>query len=190
MEIGTSTMVLYPVKGTLLDSKKGSVGNRIECAGAQAVNKVKGAVEATAVLGTTGLGFAALEKFAPAKDFAWNTKLNKAIKDLLAKMSQEIKDVNIFKRKGGKFTIMKNSQNYKDLSKGKKFLAKVGEKIINVFSTGLEKLANTSGKQKLVVGLAVAGGLTLIHTIRKYAFKSGQIDQKYNDRAKVQNLSI
>lgn len=190
MEIGTSTMVMYPVKGTLVDSKKGSVGNRMECAGAQAVNNVKCTVETAAVAGTTALGLGALKKFAPTGDFAWNTKLNKAIKNYVSQISKNMASAKIFKRKGGKYTLIKSSPNYKDLSKGAKFFANFKAKVANVLSTGLAKLAKTSGKQKLGIGLAVAGSLALIHTIRKYAFKSGQIDQKYNDRAKAQKLSV
>ena len=64
-----------------------------------------------------------------------------------------------------------------------------GGKLGDAFSKVFTKLANTSGKTK---ALAVVGTLTataLLYLTRQQAFKAGQIDQKYTDRAKAQEVA-
>ena len=69
----------------------------------------------------------------------------------------------------------------------KKYIAKGAKGLANLFKTGCEKLAKTSGRQKLLglLGLAAVG--TLVAIERKHAFKEGQYEQEYNHRANRQN---
>lgn len=160
-----------PTIYSMFDSKKGSIGNRIDCSAHRAANTARATVE-TGVLGVaTFAGYKAINCATKGKYFNWNTVLNKS----LSKIAGVYKDgVEIFDK-----VVASNSGIKKIIAKGAKGLT-------NAFKTAFEKLANTSGRQKLLglLGLAAVG--TLIAIERKHAFKEGQYDQKYNDIARRQ----
>ena len=119
----------------------------------------------------TFAGYKAINCATKGKCFNWNIVLNKS----LSKIAGVYKDgVEIFDK-----VVASNSGIKKIIAKGAKGLT-------NAFKTAFEKLANTSGRQKLLglLGLAAVG--TLIAIERKHAFKEGQYDQKYNDIARRQ----
>lgn len=125
---------------TLVDSKKGSMGNRIDCATKQFANNV---VYGAKFIGISALGTGSMigvGKLLKNANPAWHTKINNYI-----------------------------------VTKFPKFLKKIGE---------------TSLKTKSLALLGIATGLALINIIKNHAFKAGQIDQRYNDRAVTQNNNL
>jgi len=64
-----------------------------------------------------------------------------------------------------------------------------GGKLGDAFSKVLTKLANTSGKTKALALIGTLTAATMLYLTRAQAFKAGQIDQKYTDRAKAQEVA-
>lgn len=161
-----------PVIYTMFDSSKGSFGNRLDCTAHRAVNSARATLETGALGVATYAGYKAINCATKGKCFNWNTGLNKS----LSKIASVYKDgVEIFEKAA------------KSNSGIKKYIAKGAKGLANLFKTGCEKLAKTSGRQKLLglLGLAAVG--TLVAIERKHAFKEGQYEQEYNHRANKQN---
>ncbi len=161
-----------PVIYTMFDSKKGSFGNRLDCTAHRAANKAKATAE-TAVLGAaTYAGYKAINCTTKGKCFNWNKSINQAL----------AKGADLYKYVAE--SIAKSAESSKGVVK---YLSKGLKGLANVIKTGCEKLAKTSGRQKLLGLLALAAVSTLVAIERKHAFKEGQYEQEYNHRAERQN---
>lgn len=161
-----------PAVYSMFDSKKGSFGNRLDCTAHRAANTARATVETGLLGAATYAGYKAINCAAKGKCFNWNTSLNKS----LSKIASVYKD-------GAKSLEKVISEN----SGIKKYLAKGVKGLANIFKSGCEKLAKTSGRQKLLglLGLAAVG--TLVAIERKHAYKEGQYEMEYNRRAEKQN---
>jgi len=160
-----------PAIYSMFDSKKGSLGNRIDCTAHRATNTARATAETGALGVATYAGYKAINAASKGKAFNWNSSLNK------------------FFSKGADF--YKNAaedigKSASKLSGVKKYAGKAISKLLDITKSGFEKLAKTTGRQKLLGALGVIAVATLIGIERKHAFKEGQYDQKYNDIAKKQ----
>ena len=164
----------------LLDSNKGSFGNRVDCAVDHAKNNVKTSAKVAAVAtgyaGASALG--ALSQDTVVLDALEAAKGTKGVKGLILKGNKFAKNViNGF----GKYAT--------------KGLDTVAKKIFNKgpISTGISKVAATMSKAvsknpaaAFVVtafGLAAMG---LAKISNNHAYNAGKIDAKYEARAKAQ----
>lgn len=129
---------------SLLDTKKGSLTNRAECAKEHFKNDLNLTVK-------TALGGAAVAGVIYKPNIAVN--IASTIGSGIVKAGKYI--ANKLPKLG-----LKDSKFLKDLAKNP---TKLG-----------------------VAGLVIAGGLFVVDTIAKYANKSGRIDQKYEDTAKIE----
>ena len=161
-----------PCISTMFDSSKGSFGNRFDCTVHRAANTVRTTVETAALGAATYAGYKAINYASKGKCFNWNPAINKGLTNL----SSTFKNVST--------KIAKNASN---LSGVKKYLAKGAKGIVEVMKTGCEKLAKTTGKQKLLGALGLVALSTLIAIERKHAFNEGKYEQEYNYRADKQN---
>lgn len=162
-----------PAIYSMFDSSKGSFGNRVDCTIKRAANKGRETAE-TAVLGAaTYAGYKAINCGTKGKCFGWNTSINNALKkvaDLYKNAAQDI------------------SKSASSLKGVKKILAKGAKGVLNLVKSGCEKLAKTSGRQKLLGLLGIAAVGTLVAIERKHAYKEGQYEMEYNRRAEKQNI--
>lgn len=158
---------LGPVISPLVSKDKGSMGNRIDCAGAQLKNNVTTTLQAGAVVaGST----------AAAYGIGKSSKLAKAA----AKVFDAI--VNGFGRLFGKSNLA-GKLNKTIMQKAAKNLAK------NNANFGADVLKKTLNNIRMGKGglLIAAVALPLLSYIGgKHIYKAGQIDQKYTDKAQFQ----
>lgn len=160
--------VTGPVISTMISKDKGSVGNRVDCAGSHVKNNVVTNLSALGVAGATigagkvvskGVGTSQLAK---AADFVL-----KAFSELLPK-KPIIKVVN----ESGK-TLRKtfNPPTFSSKMRGI-----------------LDKAKGLSSKTKALGLVASAGAVALSYVTGKGIYKMGQIDQKYTDKAQTQQI--
>ena len=166
----------------LVSRDKGSFGNRIDCAGKQFANNVSNAAESAAVLAGSAVGYHMLNKATKGKTYKWNTKFNKELNGIIKEARKIIQHTN------NEIANPKTAAKIKSLKFGKlrynllKGLIKVSEFNQKAF----EKLAKTSGRQKLLGALVLGSLGLLMHVGQKHAYKAGQIDQKYTAQAQFQ----
>ena len=159
-----------PAIYSMLDSSKGSFGNRVDCTVHRAANNIRCGIE-TAAVGAAGIaGYNVINKATKMKSFKWNNDVNNALKKGAELYKKLLKDF-------GKSTS--------SLTGVKKFLANGVKGIIDLMKTGCEKLSKTSGRQKLLglLGIGILGALVAVQ--RKQAYKDGQYEERYTTRAKV-----
>ncbi|MDY6310687.1 MAG: hypothetical protein SPL72_05385 [Cyanobacteriota bacterium] len=140
------------------------MGNRADCAAHRVGNDVRASVE------MAGLGAATY-----GKAFKWNTSLNTFLK----KAAKGQKEAGGF--------IAEATANNKGV---KKFAANVLKRMASFNEKVYTKLAKTTGRQKLLGLLGMAALAGLIGLNRKHAFKEGQYDQKYNNIANMQKITV
>ena len=159
-----------PIIYTMFDSSKGSFGNRVDCAAHRTANTARATAETAALGAATFAGYKVINYATKSKYFNWNKNVNNALK----------KGASLYKTVSESMSKSAKSSNgvVKYLSKGFKGLA-------NVLKSGCEKLAKTSGRQKLLGILGVAAIGTLVAIERKHAFKEGQYDERYRMKAKI-----
>lgn len=183
----------------LVSKDKGSFDNRIDCAGKQFANNVSNAAESTAVVAGSAVGYHILNKATKGKTYKWNANLNKELKKATEKISIALKDI---KSKMPVVKAQKVSIALKDIKsrmpvaeikaqKGAFGKLKLGFvknliKASEFMKKNIEKLAKTSGRQKLLGALVLGSLGLLMHVGQKHAYKAGQIDQKYTDKAQSQ----
>ena len=155
----------------MFDSKKGSFGNRIDCTAHRAANTARATAETGALGVTTYAGYKAINAASKGKAFNWNSSINKFLNKEAAFYKNVAEDIG---------------KSASKLSSVKKYAGKAISKLLNITKSGFEKLAKTTGRQKLLGALGVIAVATLIGIERKHAFKEGQYEQKYNDIARKQ----
>ena len=173
VNVSNKALILCPATN-LIDSKKGSMGNRVECTVRQNFQQAKDTIEFGAAAGATGVGYHLINKNMAYKIYGWNTKLNKYLK-------------NYIKVNMPKINLSANElEGCTEFQKfGRKTLAKIGNKIRD-FAV---KLSKTSGRQKVLGAFVAVAATGLLYLAKKQSFRRGQIDQKYNDRAAAQQLT-
>lgn len=146
----------------LVAKDKGDISNRGKCAGAQLVNNAQTLAADTVVIG----GAAATAK-AATKSAKFMRTLTKAF---------------------DKFVI--GCANMKNGIKG--LFTRVPMPVAKTYSSKqipefAKKLLKLSSKQKAAALIAIPASLLVNYFGLKNIYKKGQIDQKYTDRAKVEN---
>lgn len=168
----------------LASKDKGSFGNRVNCAGSQAWNAIETGTTAACAVGTAGYIAKNSGKISGTanklKNFVnkmANTEVGKTITDTIKKTAEYFKGTKAFKTVSNYFEAAANKlKGYKAsvilqtvAQKVKQYAAKA----VNIF-----KSLPKGGK----IGLLSALALIVINGV----YKSGQIDQKYTDRAKME----
>ena len=129
---------------------------------------------AGAMLG--GIGAYMITDATKGKSFVWNSKINKGLKNVAAKAGEFVKNSPIANYIA---KISKNSKLGETVGKSLQSFANFGAEILKNVST---KVAKTSGRQKLLAGLAV-GTLALIMAAREhYSKQEGAETQKASDK--------
>jgi hypothetical protein len=155
---------------SMFDPSKGSFGNRVDCTTHRMTNSARAIAEESLLGVATYAGYKAINCAAKGKCFNWNTSINKAL----------IKGADLYKN------AAESLANASKSSKGiVKYLAKGYKGLANILKSGCEKLAKTSGRQKMLGLLGLAAITTLVAIERKHAFKEGQYDERYNIKAKI-----
>ena len=164
----------------IVSKDKGSLGNRINCAGSQAWNAIE---TGATVAGTVTVADYALkhkDKLSKAykgtQNFAQkiaNSKFGKKIWEIYLKVGQKVVDSKAFDKTNAIAEKITDSKFGKLMQKASQKIMAFGCKTADV----LNKLPK-GGK----IGLLVALGLTILNGV----YKSGQIDQKYTDRAEME----
>ena len=75
------------------------------------------------------------------------------------------------------------------INKAANYTKSAGGKLANFTTKMLNKLAQTSGRTKAIALIGVTTLLVVNKITQSQAFKAGQIDQKYTDRAKAQEIA-
>ena len=159
----------------LVSSDKGSIGNRVKCTGAQYLNVVGTAAGVTASV--AGAKYLANHS-ANVKNIVDNVKamgIGKSIKNCAQKVGAKLESVY------GKTKIWNTGKLAS--SKAKEWLVK-GWKAT---SNGVYKFG--AFFEKLPTGGQVGLGATLLYILARGIYRSGQIDQKYTDRARAQEIA-
>lgn len=179
----------------LVSKDKGSVGNRMNCAGEHIKNNLSTGVQATAVAGSTALAYSFTNKMTKGKAMDWNIKFNKALKNLSKDIAKQAKIFN--NSEVGKYVNMEKGVTKAGKQRLTKLYGKtkgkiaglacnLGTKFISFTKNAIDKIAKTSGRQKILTGIVLSGLVLLTHVLNKHNYKAGQIDQKYTDRAKME----
>ena len=179
----------------LVSKDKGSVGNRMDCAGEHIKNNVSTGVQSTAVAGSTALAYGLVNKKTKGKAMNWNIKFNRALKEISKKIELEMKILdfrcgeNIDIKKG---VITKAGKEHVINTYGKvkgKIYTFVCNSLLKFLNSGkkvIDKIAKTSGRPKILAGILLSGLALLTYVQNKHSYKAGQIDQKYTDKAQLQ----
>lgn len=156
-----------PVISSLASKDKGSMGNKVDCAGAQLKNNAVTGLQAGAVTAGAAGGIYGIAK---------NEKL--------ARGAAKIFDsaMNGFGKLIGKKDFAKevNSKIQKNLAK------KLVKNNANFSPEMLKTVTNAIRKSKGALLIAAATLPVLNYISHKHSYKMGQIDQKYTDKAKLQ----
>ena len=150
------TMAFGPVAGTLTDNTKGSVGNRVDCAGAHIKNNFKSGLQYSA----TGAA-------------------------LMGTVYAAAKNPKAFDKAATKFTGFLS----KNLVRLSNQLSK--QPMLKLFSKECSALASKMTNPNAILVGAILGATALVtnYITRNHAYKAGQIDQKYTDKAKLQEFN-
>lgn len=145
--------LMGPIVGSLTDSTKGSMGNRVDCAGANIKNNATAYLQAAGVAGTV-VGAAA---FAYQKPKAYS-KVAASFAKITGQGLQQL----------AKMMPKNAAKNIEHLS------------------------GKVKGNPRNALGAAVltAAAFALGCIGRNHAYKAGQIDQKYTDRATIQQQTV
>jgi hypothetical protein len=176
---------------------KGSLGNRVNCAGEQTVNNAACAAKSVATATAGIVGYNAANNLMKGKAFKWNSAIN----EFLREQAKNIDDsMNIFFKKSGKcikdYKFTKKGVDIAVQKAGKfkgKLFTTIGNfalKSVKGFKNLLTKLAKTSGRQKALGAFALLALATLNYITNKHCYQAGQIDQKYTDRAKLEKNAV
>ena len=191
----TNILTMGNVPLQLVDNKKGSMSNRINCAGETLKNNAINGTKSYAIIGGTALAvdtFAGNKKVAKAvvkttKSVASNfadkiaTKFPKAASVLnsgakkLDDVFAKLKDTDAAKKIVSKADDVLNSGAMKNV---KSKIAGAASKLAN------SPLVKTLSKNKKLAIIGT-GAVALTGVLMKWANEQGRIDQKYEDKAKV-----
>ncbi len=165
---------------SLVAKDKGSFGNRVNCAGAQYLN---GVVTAAGTVGTVAGAEYLVNNGSKVKGF-----MNKVVSKLKSsKVLQKTADkITNFVKTG--WTKLKGTKVGSMLAN----VANMCKAILSKTAPAIKKFAHNTKNlfTKLPKGGKFALGATLLYIIGRGIFKSGQIDQKYTDRAKMEKHFI
>lgn len=172
----------------LVSKDKGSLGNRINCAGSQAWNAIETGATAAGVVTIADYGLRHKDKLSKTyngtKNIAQkiaNSSFGQTVANvasmIAAKAKEMFKNTNIYKKAGDFISRFKNKLN---TSKWVSIANKAAEALKNFGNKAINVLKNLPKGGK--IGLLVALGLTILNGV----YKSGQIDQKYTDRAEME----
>lgn len=157
-----------PVITSIASKEKGSMGNRMDCAGSQIKNNASTAVQSALVTG------------AAVGTIKVSGKMPKALGKFAAFFDKGLKKValstNSFTEK-----FVKNAPGRVN----GKFVSR-GGKMVKEFSPWVKKLLNLSSKTKFGIGVTAIALPILGFIGAKGIYKMGQIDQKYTDKAQLQ----
>lgn len=167
----------------LVSSDKGSFGNRVNCAGSQAWNAFETGATVGATVVVTDYAVKHKDQFSKLYNgtkevahMAVDSKVGQKATSYLKGLGTKIKETTLFKD-AAKF-ISNMQGKFKPIAKKvSSFLTPYVKMAKNAFN----KLPK-SGK----VAFVAAIGLALLNGI----YKSGQIDQKYTDRAKMEKNMV
>ena len=165
---------------SLVAKDKGSFGNRVNCAGSQYLN---GVVTAAGAVGT----------IAGAEYLVDN---GSKVKGFMNKVVSKLKSSKVLRKTADKMTkFVKTGWTKLKATKVGSVLANVANRckaLLSKTAPAIKKLAWATEKvfTKLPKGGKFALGATLLYIIGRGIFKSGQIDQKYTDRAKMEKHFI
>ena len=180
----------------LVSKDKGSIGNRVNCAGAQAMNAVG---TGAAIGGTIVTAHYAVKNGAKIKEFAGKAaeKANpivKAVTDFVSKNAE--KATNAVKNSGAYKNASKYVRGSKLFAGAKSFIQKALNKLngstvmnaLNKFTNiALKTLAKAKGMVNVLPAPAKTAVLVAITLLGANGiYRSGQIDQKYTDRASME----
>ena len=164
-----------PAITSMFDSSKGSFSNRAHCTADRAGNTLSGTLEIGALGAATYGGYKAISKVSASNASALTAlseKVTKLLRNGAALYKKTEKWINA---------------DFKNATGITKFAGKALSKIADVTATVLKKTAGLSGKQKALAALALVATAAFLHIERKHAYKEGQIDQKYTDKAKIED---
>lgn len=157
-----------PVISSVVSKDKGSMGNRMDCAGSQIKNNISTGVQSALVTGAAVGTIKASGKMPKALNKVAKF-FDEAVKKFAEKnyMYTEKFVKNPVGRVNGKFTS-------------------AGGKMVKEFSPTIQKLLKASSKTKFGIGVAAIALPILTFIGAKGVYKMGQIDQKYTDKAQLQ----
>ena len=191
----TSYQTLGPVVTPMIAKDKGSLGNKVNCAGEQTLNKFSNAAQTT--LAATGgvVAYNLVNKATQGKNYMWNKNINKFLEAGVTSIKNNFAVSDLFgTTKNGKLA---KSELLKTIRKHGKIKGSLIAKFKNVTLKGvkgaeklLTKLAQTSGKQKALAAVVLTTLAAINYINHKHSFQAGQIDQKYTDRAKFENQMV
>lgn len=154
----------------LVSKEKGSFGNRADCAGSHIKNNAVTTLQTAGTLGAAaGIGYG-LDKSSKA------TNVVAAGVDKFAKFVGD--KAKLYSLKPMTF------EERKSASQGMKTATKFGPK--KVYNGVIQKILGTNSKTKAAAVLSAITLMALGYITHKHSYKSGQIDQKYTDKAKFQ----
>lgn len=144
---------------SLVGKDKGDISNRGQCAGSQILNNVK-----TLAADTVVIGGAAATATAAKRSPKFMQKLANGF-DKMVKALHPVKkrNVNLIGESGKVFKTF-------EVSRGQK----------------AEKLLKMASKNKAIAMIALPATMLISYFTYKNIYKSGQIDQKYTDKAKIE----
>lgn len=168
----------------LVSKDKGSFGNRVNCAGSQAWNAIETGSTAACAVGTAGYIAKNSGKITGAanklKNFVnkmANTNIGKTVIDTIKKTAEYFKRTKVFKTASN---YIKAFADKLGGTKASMFMQTIAQKTKQYAAkaANIFKSLPKGGK----IGLLSALALIVLNGV----YKSGQIDQKYTDRAKME----
>lgn len=161
--------ILGSVISPLVSKEKGDFSNRANCAGAQLANNAKTLAQDVVVIGGVAAGAKAAKK---GGKFA---KVMAGITDKFANLCDKLYGYST-RETVERFVKTKNNKIVKAMT----------EDSFHHTPKFVQKLKGLSGKAKALLPLIALGGLAISYITSKHLYKKGQIDQKYTDKAKVE----
>lgn len=157
-----------PVITSIASKEKGSMGNRMDCAGAQIKNNVSTAVQGALVTGAAAGTYAGVTRM-PKTLTGFGNKVNSLIETIARKNDMYVTKwiKNPPARRNGRFVA-------------------TGYRKVKEFAPSVQKLLKLPAKAKLAWAVTLAALPVLSFIGAKGIYKMGQIDQKYTDKAQLQ----
>ncbi len=157
----------------LVDPRKGDLKNRAACAGETALNNIQTNLQATGVAAGTAL---AVDTFAG----------NKVATSFIAKKFPKVAE---FGKKVASKTVdfakklLDSPTGKKITEKAAGIASKVATKFPGIAEVGKKAIAFLKENKKTAI--IAAGAMALLAIVQKQAHKDGRIEQKYEDKAKL-----
>ena len=170
-----------PAYRNILDTRKGSFSNRLQCTNEHLVNNQKAALGIATGTGLSAfLGHSLLQagkKVITRPDYAEMFKNSKGAEKIAAGAK-----LVYAKAQDKVVNLLKNPQIQEWVGKSDAWLNKVTKGSINKFGKVFKTKGAKTGLAVAVIGSAIA----LLSGLTKASYKGGKIDQKYTDKAKME----